>query len=70
MEKTEMVHIRISPKLKRESEEVLNDLGINISYAISMFLTQLVHKQGFPFDIVLPKNEESEKAEKLASAIN
>ncbi|MCI2069548.1 MAG: type II toxin-antitoxin system RelB/DinJ family antitoxin [Bacilli bacterium] len=70
MEKTEIIHVRIDPRLKKESEEVLSMLGVNTSYAVNIFLQQLVYKQGFPFDVSLPSKEDKEKIEKMACAIN
>lgn len=70
MDKTETIHIRIDPELKKQSEEVLASLGVNTSYAVNMFLKQLIYKRGFPFEVALPKKEEVAKAEKLALAIN
>jgi DNA-damage-inducible protein J len=70
MEKTELIHVRVSPELKKESEEVLAALGVNTSYAINMFLTQLVKRQGFPFKVSVPKEEKKIKSEELAYAIN
>lgn len=51
MTKTELIHIRIDPKTKRESEKIFEKLGVNMSYAVSMFLNQVIMKEGFPFSI-------------------
>lgn len=51
MNKTELIHVRINPEVKKQSEEVLERLGINTSYAISLFLNQLILKQGIPFPL-------------------
>ena len=58
MQKTEIVHIRISPEIKAECESIFNKLGITTSYAITMFLNQVSLRKGIPFDIVLPEKED------------
>ena len=47
--KTATITTRVSPELKEKSEEIINMLGINLSDAISMFLTQVVYSNGLPF---------------------
>lgn len=68
--KTETIHVRVKPELKKESEEVLDELGLNMSYAVSMFLKQVVDKRKIPFEISLKSDEESKREEELAYAIN
>ena len=36
--KNELINIRIKPSVKEKSEEIFSDLGIHMSYAISLFL--------------------------------
>ena len=66
--KNELIHIRIEPTVKEKSEDIFNKLGINMSYAVSLFLNQVILKNGFPFNIELPKENETE-IEKLAKII-
>ncbi len=35
--KTELIHIRIEPEVKVQSENIFKRLGVNTSYAVSMF---------------------------------
>lgn len=70
MEKTETIHVRVSPDIKKQSEEVLNDLGLNLSYAISMYLKQVIIQNRIPFDIVGYDEKEIEAEEELAYALN
>lgn len=58
MQKTEIVHTRVSPETKAACEEIFNKLGITTSYAITMFLKQVALRKGFPFEIALPENED------------
>ena len=58
--KTELIHIRIEPDVKVQSENIFERLGVNTSYAVSMFLNQVILRGGFPFEIELPKNNNEE----------
>ena len=58
MQKTEIVHTRISPEIKKECEFIFNKLGITTSYAITMFLNQVALRKGFPFELALPENDD------------
>ena len=66
--KNELIHIRIEPTVKEQSEDIFKKLGVNMSYAVSMFLNQVIIKNGFPFPIDLPKSNETE-IEALAKII-
>ena len=43
--KNELIHIRIEPTVKEKSEDIFNKLGINMSYAVSLFLNQVILKK-------------------------
>ena len=66
--KNELIHIRIEPTVKEKSEDIFKKLGINMSYAVSLFLNQVIMKNGFPFNVELPSVKETE-VEKLARII-
>ena len=51
MQKTSSVYVRIEPEVKAEAEKVLNDLGLNLSSAVGIFLKQVVINQGIPFPL-------------------
>ena len=44
-------NIRIDEQLKKEATELFNDLGMNFSQAITIFLKQSVREQAIPFKI-------------------
>ena len=67
--KKELIHIRIEPTVKEKSERIFDQLGINMSYAVSLFLNQVILKNGFPFGVNLPKAEEN-PIERLAYIMN
>ena len=63
MAKTDTLNIRIEPKLKKEVEATLEDLGMNIADAVTIFLKQVVMTESIPFMIKKPKlNQETVKA--------
>ncbi len=66
--KNELIHIRIEPSVKEKSEDIFKKLGINMSYAVSLFLNQVILKNGFPFNVELPQIKETE-IETLAKII-
>ena len=52
--KTEMVRARVSSQLKNDSEQVLQKLGMNVSDAIRIFLTQVSLRNEFPIELKVP----------------
>ena len=68
--KNATVHVRVNEELKSSVENILDELGISLSYSINMFLKQIVLKRGIPFEAVLPSEEKSKEIELLASSIN
>ncbi|MFB6226459.1 MAG: type II toxin-antitoxin system RelB/DinJ family antitoxin [Candidatus Paceibacteria bacterium] len=63
--KTKLVKSRVSPELKEKTEEILEDLGLNTSQAIRLFLKQVELNKGLPFKIKVP-NEKTKEAIKQA----
>ena len=67
MSKTDTINIRIEPEFKKEVEKTLNDLGMNIADAVTVFLKQVVLTESIPFEIKKPKyNKETIEAIKEA----
>lgn len=46
-----IVKANISPELKLQSEQILKQIGLDMSGAIKVFLSQLVIHGGLPFDV-------------------
>lgn len=70
MAKTAYINVRVDEAVKLESEGILNELGINTSTAIDLFLKQIILKEGIPFDIRLPNPSYKNELEELAKAIH
>ena len=44
-------NINLDPTLKNNAQELLRDLGMDLTTAITIFLRQTVREQGIPFEI-------------------
>ena len=60
-------NIKIDPDLKKESQILFEQLGLNLSTAINMFLRQSVREQAIPFRVGNPlPNRETVQAIEVA----
>jgi len=57
MTKSTMIHARIEPSLKIETEKTLSELGLNMTQAITLFLQQVRLQKGLPFEVKLPTKD-------------
>ena len=48
---TTNINIRVDTELKKSAEALFDDLGLNMSAAITMFLKSAVNHDGIPFEI-------------------
>lgn len=48
---TTNINVRVDSALKQEAEALFNDLGLNMSSAINMFLRSAIIHNGIPFEI-------------------
>lgn len=52
--------IKIDPELKKQAQELFNELGMNLTTAVNIFLTQAVREQAIPFRVGMDiPNEET-----------
>ena len=54
MPKTSNVFARVEPELKEQAENVLTEIGLPMSIAITLFLKQIVLRRGIPFPVIVP----------------
>jgi DNA-damage-inducible protein J len=59
--KTAIINARITPELKGDVEQILAQLGITTTQAITMFFEQIRMNQGIPFQLKIP-NVETQQA--------
>ena len=55
MSKSTFLTARIEPKLKQDASQVLSQVGMSTSDAITLFLRQVVLRGGLPFSVRMPK---------------
>ena len=55
------INIRVDEKLKKDSEKIIDELGMNMTTAITIFLKAVVRNNGIPFSLEIP-NEETLRA--------
>lgn len=46
--------IRMNQQVKQKAQNIFAELGMDMTTAINVFLRQVIYKNGFPFDVVLP----------------
>jgi DNA-damage-inducible protein J len=56
---TTNLNVRIDADLKKQSEQIFNELGLTMSAALTVFLRQTVRSNGIPFEMRLntPNND-------------
>lgn len=59
---TTNINVRVDSELKQEAEALFDDLGLNMSAAITMFLKSAVSHEGIPFDVKRAVPNEQTKA--------
>ncbi|HAF85454.1 MAG TPA: type II toxin-antitoxin system antitoxin, RelB/DinJ family [Sphaerochaeta sp.] len=70
MKETSTLHIRMDKKLKSQLEEVVSELGLNVSTAVNIFARQVVRQGRIPFEISLDvPNKETLNAMREAESL-
>ena len=65
------INVRVDPQTKDEAQNILGELGMNLSQAVSLFLRQIIFNRGIPFEVKIPNKltietiEKSERGEGL-----
>ncbi len=55
MSNTTNLNIRVDEELKRKAETIFNELGLNMSTAMNIFLRYSVRYGGIPFELRIEK---------------
>lgn len=50
---TTNLNIRTDKSIKEQAEKIFNELGLNMTVAINMFLRTTIREHGIPFDLKL-----------------
>lgn len=48
------INIRVDENLKKESENILGELGLGLTAALTIFLKAVVRNNGIPFPLEIP----------------
>lgn len=59
--KTTTIQTRIDTDLKKNAERILSSIGLDITSAIRLFLTQCVVQRRLPFHAIAPAEEPNEE---------
>ncbi len=51
-----VLQVRIDDELKWQSEEILNEIGIDLSTAVRVFLKKVIMERGIPFDMKIDES--------------
>lgn len=63
----ETVSCKITAQLKKDTEIVLNRLGLGYSEAIKIYFNQIVLTNSIPFDLTIPSGYVEKKQKKVNS---
>lgn len=61
---TSVINVNVPSDVKEEANELFNNLGLNMSTAINMFLKKAISERGIPFEV-----KEKTPSKKLAHAL-
>lgn len=70
MSKTKMITARVDPKLKRETEKILKDLGLTTTQAITLFFNQINLRKALPFAVAIPNTETAQAIENALAGVD
>lgn len=70
MSKTKMITARVDPKLKRETEKILKDLGLTTTQAITLFFNQINLRKALPFALAIPNTETAQAIENALAGVD
>ncbi|MDE7239145.1 MAG: type II toxin-antitoxin system RelB/DinJ family antitoxin [Lachnospiraceae bacterium] len=59
---TTNINVRVDSALKQEAEALFNDIGLNMSSAINMFLSSAINHNVIPFEVKRPTPNAETKA--------
>ena len=51
------ISVRTNSDLKEKAQSILKSLGMDMSTAINIYLTQIIHKKGIPFNISITETK-------------
>jgi DNA-damage-inducible protein J len=70
MATTTMIHVRIDEQVKAQATETLAEMGLSVSDAVRVFLTQVVAEKQLPFALKIPNAETRAAMEEARAMAN
>jgi addiction module RelB/DinJ family antitoxin len=55
------INIRVDDSLKKEADGILEELGLNMTTAFTVFIKQVVRQRGLPFPVALEQRRTGER---------
>ncbi|NLM05311.1 MAG: type II toxin-antitoxin system RelB/DinJ family antitoxin [Tissierellia bacterium] len=62
------INVRIDEDVKRDAEETLNEIGLSMSAAITIFLKKVVRENRIPFELSIDPFYSEENMKRLKKA--
>lgn len=56
--KLSVINVNVPSEVKEEVTQIFNNLGLNVSTAINIFLKQVIFERGIPFEVKEPLTNE------------
>lgn len=63
--KTAVLHMRISPEIKRKAEEIFSACGLTMTDAVTIFLQQAINVRGMPL-LIMEDSKEALRQQSIA----
>ncbi|MCQ2799935.1 MAG: type II toxin-antitoxin system RelB/DinJ family antitoxin [Bacilli bacterium] len=64
-----LINVRIEDDLKKEAETILNEMGLNMTTAINVYLKAIVRTRKIPFEIMAPNAQKEDLSKSLEKEI-
>ena len=64
------VRARVDAQLKKDVEQILSEIGLSTSQAITLFLKGIKRERGIPFELKIPNKETLQAMEEAEKGIN
>ena len=55
--KTNVINVRVSEDVKKQSTEIFKKIGLTTSQAIEIYLKAVIKNKGIPFKLKIPNDE-------------
>ena len=52
---TSVINVNVPAEVKEEANSILNNLGLNMTTAINVFLKRVIYERGIPFEVKEPR---------------